>query len=166
MKAQTIAYVGLGSNLAQPVVQVRLALRELGDIKGTRVLASSSLYRSPPMGPPKQPHYINAVAKLETRLSARDLLTEFFEIEQRHGRRRDGAKWGPRSLDLDLLLYGELVSNDPKLTLPHPGITERVFVLTPLLEIDPKILVPGRGPAATLLAALGAKKIEKLESST
>jgi len=162
MATPTNAFVGLGSNLAQPIVQVRLALRELSEIKETSVLASSSLYRSPPMGPPKQPHYINAVAKLETHLSARDLLAELFEIEQRHGRQRDGAKWGPRTLDLDLLLYGTMVSDDPFLTLPHPGIAERAFVLTPLQEIDPDLVIPGLGPAAKLLAEMSAQKIEKL----
>ena len=166
MKNNTIAYVGIGSNLAEPKAQVRQAIGELDDIQDTELLAASSLYRSSPLGPTDQPDYINAAVKLMTSLSAALLLTELFRIEHKHGRRREvGSKWGPRTLDLDLLLYGDLISREPALTLPHPGIAERVFVLAPLLEIEPEIAVPGQGPAKRLLTELGDVTIEKLQDS-
>lgn len=158
----TIAYVALGSNLAQPRDQVRRALKELENIPKTIVLARSSFYRSRPLGPKDQPDFINAVAKVCTTLSAHDLLAELFQIENRHGRKRDGTKWGPRELDLDLLIYGDLMISDPGLSLPHPGISERNFVLLPLVELDPDVIVPGQGPAAELIDKLQDSHIEKL----
>ncbi len=162
MTENTIAYLGLGSNLAQPRDQVRRALKELDDIPKTAVLARSSFYRSRPLGPKDQPDFINAVAKVRTMLSAHDLLAELFQIEDRHGRKRDGTKWGPRELDLDLLMYGDLMISDPNLSLPHPGISERIFVLLPLVELDPDVIVPGQGPAVELLDKLQDGYIEKL----
>lgn len=163
MTENTIAFVGLGSNLAQPRDQVRRALKELEDIPKTAVRARSSFYRSRPLGPKDQPDFINAVAKIRTTLSAHDLLAELFNIENRHGRKRDGTKWGPRELDLDLLIYGDLIISDPDLSLPHPGVTERNFVLLPLVELDPHMVVPGKGPAVDLLNNLQDGYIEKLE---
>ena len=162
MIENTIAYVGLGSNLAQPRDQVCRALDELNDIPNTAVLARSSFYRSRPLGPNDQPDFINAVAKVRTTLSAHDLLAELFNIENRHGRKRDGTKWGPRELDLDLLIYGDLMLSDSGLSLPHPRISERNFVLLPLLELDADVVVPGHGPAVELLNKLQDGYIEKL----
>jgi 2-amino-4-hydroxy-6-hydroxymethyldihydropteridine diphosphokinase len=146
----TLAYVGLGSNLEDPGAQVRRALGELAEIPVTRVTAHSPLYKSPPLGPSDQPDYINAVAALDTGLAALELLAALCDIEQRHGRKRDGVRWGPRSLDLDLLLYGDVVMDTPELTLPHPGLPERAFVLYPLFDVAPQLAVPGRGTVREL----------------
>lgn len=162
MPQTTICYVGLGSNLDGPAAQVRLALAELDRLEQTTLLARSSLYRSPPLGPPDQPDYINAVAKLATRLSADVLLDKLLSIEQDHGRFRGDTKWGPRTLDLDLLLYGDEIRNERRLTLPHPGISQRVFVLAPLFEIEPALVIPGHGAVAHLLQRFSDAPIEKL----
>lgn len=146
----TAAYVGLGSNLADPVAQVRRALDELDRIPGVRITARSPLYRSPPLGPSDQPDYINAVAALDTGLAPLELLAALRDIEARHGRRRDGVRWGPRSLDLDILLYGDVVMSTPELTLPHPGLPERAFVLYPLFDVAPQLAVPGKGTVSEL----------------
>ena len=148
------AYVGLGSNLDDPVAQVRSALDELGELPHTLRVAQSSLYRSPPMGPAGQPDYVNAVAVLDTGLEPRALLRELQAIEARHGRVRGAERWGPRTLDLDLLVYGDWCSSDPGLTVPHPGIGERPFVLWPLLEVAPGLRVPGLGVVRDLVRGL------------
>lgn len=145
------AYIGLGSNLADPIAQVRRALQELAGLPDTRCLSQSGLYRSQPLGPANQPDYINAVAVMETRLGPRDLLTHLQALEAAHGRVRGAQRWGPRTLDLDLLIYDELCMNEPSLTLPHPGIPERSFVLYPLLEVAPGLRLP-RGEAVADLA--------------
>ena len=144
------AYLGLGANLDDPVQQVQRACEELGSIPSTRVLARSPLYKSAPLGPPDQPDYINAVAVLETSLDPLALLAALRAIEQHHGRRRDGTHWGPRTLDLDILLYGDLQQHTPELTLPHPGLHERGFVLYPLFDVAPELQIPGRGGVRTL----------------
>jgi 2-amino-4-hydroxy-6-hydroxymethyldihydropteridine diphosphokinase len=149
----TLAYIGLGSNLEDPRAQVQTALDEVGSIPGTRLLNTSSLYRSAPQGPQDQPDFINAVAEVETTLPADALLGYMQDIEQRHGRART-RHWGPRTLDLDLLLYGNMKINGDKLTLPHPHIASRNFVLCPLLELDPQIEIPDLGPASVLLEKL------------
>jgi 2-amino-4-hydroxy-6-hydroxymethyldihydropteridine diphosphokinase len=146
----TAAYVGLGSNLEDPLGQIRRALDELDHIPGVRVTARSPLYRSPPLGPSDQPDYINSVAALDTGLAPLELLAALRGIETRHGRRRDGVRWGPRSLDLDILLYGDLVMSTPELTLPHPGLPERAFVLYPLFDVAPQLAVPGKGTVIEL----------------
>lgn len=148
-----IAYVGLGSNVDDPVAQVRGALRELGDLPDTRCIRESSLYLSRPVGPVKQPDFVNAVAALETRLRAESLLARLQSIETGHGRRRGvGPKWGPRPLDLDILLYGDRRIETPWLTLPHREMATRAFVLYPLLEIaSPGLYVPGAGPLLELV---------------
>ena len=145
------AYIGLGSNLADPRTQLLRAFDELARLSRARLLARSSLYRSAPMGPPDQPDYLNAVAALETDLDPLALLAELQAIEAVHRRVR-GERWGPRTLDLDLLLYGEQRIDLPTLTVPHPGLYERNFVLYPLAEIAPGLEIPGHGPLGELLA--------------
>ena len=157
------AYVGLGANLQDPAAQVRRALEELGSISRSRLLDRSPLYRSPPLGPADQPDYVNAVAALETELDPLDLLAELRAIERRHGRQRDGSRWGARTLDLDLLLYGDRILDTPELTLPHPGLHERAFVLYPLFDVAPELQVPGRGGVRELRQGLGDVRIEPLD---
>lgn len=144
------AYVGIGSNLDDPIRQVREAFQELDEIAETRCVARSSLYRSAPMGPSDQPDYVNAAVALRTGLSARRLLDALLAIEQSHGRIRGGRRWGPRTLDLDLLLFGNQCIAEPGLTVPHPGIASRGFVVYPLLEIAPHLDVPGVAPLVEL----------------
>lgn len=163
-----IAYVGIGSNLHSPCEQIRRACAALAALADCRLEATSSLYRSKPMGPPDQPDYFNAVARLATTRDAHQLLAGLQGIEQRHGRARDpggaakglppgtlggAVRWGPRTLDLDLLLYGDEIIRSPRLTVPHPGLPDRDFVLRPLHELDAGLMVPGLGCVAELLAA-------------
>ena len=156
------AFVGLGANLDNPLRQVRQALSELDAIARTRVLAASSLYRSAPVGDADQPDFINAVAKLQTELSPRELLDALHGIENRHGRRRS-IRNAPRTLDLDLLSYGMLIVQEEGLTLPHPRLHERAFVLLPLAEIAPDVLLPGHAPVSLLLAQVDRSGVEKLD---
>lgn len=160
------AYVGLGSNLDNPEHHVRMALDALARIPNTRLVRHSSLYRSAPMGPSDQPDYINAVAALEITLPALELMTELQTIERQHGRRRGAVKWGPRTLDLDLLLYGNERIEETTLTVPHPGIAERPFVLYPLSEIAPAIDIPGYGPLKDLLRTCPAAGLVRLDPSS
>lgn len=159
----TAAYVGLGSNLEGPEAQVRRALDELAGMPDTHVTARSPLYKSAPLGSQDQPDYINAVAALDTRLAPLALLAALRDIERRHGRVRDGTRWGPRSLDLDLLLYSDVVMDTPELTLPHPGLPERSFVLYPLFDVAPQLAVPGRGTVRELRDRLRSTDIARLE---
>ncbi len=156
-----VAYIGLGSNLDDPRRQVTQALAELGSLPGSRLLASSSLYRTPPMGPPGQPDYINAVAQIETALAPHALLDALQAIERAHDRVRS-VRWGPRTLDLDLLLYDQQEIADERLCVPHPGLTERAFVVLPLLEIAPTLRVPGFGALAERGATLDSHGIHRL----
>jgi len=162
--SDVIAYVGLGSNLGgtlrEPRAQILAALQELGRLPRTRLAARSSLYRSAPLGHAAQPDFLNAVARLETGLAAEALLGELQAIEQRHGRERPFPD-APRTLDLDLLLYGDAPIASPRLTVPHPRMHERAFVLAPLLELEPEAVIPGRGRAAQLLAACAAQRVER-----
>ena len=135
------AYIGLGSNLENPIQQVSDALIELNQVPQTRLLQQSQLYRSDPVGPPGQPDYINAVALLETALEPLELLDALQQIENAHQRRRI-QHWGPRTLDLDLLLYADQQINHDRLQVPHPHMSEREFVLYPLAEITPEIKLP------------------------
>lgn len=161
--AWVTAYVGLGSNLENPLQQVKDALAELAHLPESRLQRSSSLYRSDPVGPAGQPDYINAVAQLATRLPAELLLDELQALEKQHGRVRNGVRWGPRPLDLDLLLYGEAIIDTDRLQVPHPYMTERGFVLYPLAEIAPEDLqVPGEGALADLLKSIAEDDIERL----
>ncbi len=159
--ASTKAFIGLGANLGDPEAQVRRALAALADLPGTRLVTASSFYRSAPVGVVAQPDFINAVAEIETALGARALLEALLAAERRFGRRRDfpGA---PRTLDLDLLLYGDRVIAEPGLVVPHPRMHERAFVLAPLAEIAPDVAIPGKGRAGALLAACTDQKIEKI----
>ena len=145
----TFAYVGLGSNLDDPVAQLDVAVDALGALPDTRVSAVSSYYRSAPLGPADQPDFVNAVAELQTSLTAAGLLRDLLAIERARGRIR-GERWGPRVLDLDLLVFGDSVSVAASLQLPHPGIIERNFVLLPLQEIAPELEIPGIGRVADI----------------
>src|SRR3989442_11348285 len=158
------AFVGLGANLGEPEAQVRRAIAALGEIPKTRLVSASSLYRSAPVGVGEQPDFINAVAEIETRLSALALLDELLAIEARFGRTRE-SPGAPRTLDLDLLLYGNQVIADPGLIVPHPRMHERAFVLAPLAEIAPDTVVPGKGRVAVLLNTWKDQKVEKIRSS-
>ena len=157
----TVAYVGIGSNLGEPEGQVRQAFAELDRLPHTRVVKQSSLYRSAPLGYAPQPEFINAVAQLETGLPAERLLAELQQIEARHGRSRSFAN-APRTLDLDVLLFGDSELDAPGLRIPHPRMHERAFVLKPLLEIEPQITIPRLGPASALLRSCSGQKIERI----
>ena len=158
-----IAYIGLGSNLADPAAQVTRALTALGDLPQTRRLRASRLYRSAPWGLREQPAFVNAVAALETALAPRALLDAVLEIERRAGRERGAERWGPRVLDLDVLLYGAQQVSEPGLSVPHPHLAERAFVLVPLAEIAPGLQVPGAGPIERLLARVDTAACLPLE---
>jgi 2-amino-4-hydroxy-6-hydroxymethyldihydropteridine diphosphokinase len=158
----TIAFVGLGSNLDDPRHQVAGALAELSALPQTRLLEASSLYRSSPVGYASQPDFVNAVAKLDTSLEAMRLLEALQAIEARHGRRRSFPN-APRTLDLDLLLYADRKLDSAQLTLPHPRMHERAFVLKPLLELEPGLSIPGRGEVRALLAASADQAVERIE---
>ena len=162
-----LAYIGLGSNLDEPLNQVRSALDELAALPQSHCLAQSSLYRSPPMGPQDQPDYINAVALLETTLEPLALLAQLQRIEAQHHRQRGLERWGPRTLDLDLLLYDDTEMTTPTLTVPHPGLYERNFVLYPLMEIvaarESDLAIPGRGMLSELMAKCDRDGLERLD---
>ncbi len=145
------AYIGLGSNLEKPVTQLRSAVDSLRAAPGMEVIRVSSFYRNPPMGPQTQPDYVNAVVELSLDLTPDALMDQLEAIENAHGRQREGERWGPRTLDLDILLYGEEFVETPRLTIPHPGMAKRPFVLKPLLEIAPDLVVPGLGAVEKLL---------------
>lgn len=161
-------YVGIGSNLDDPEQHAAQAITDLRALSNCFLTAVSSLYRSAPMGPADQPDYINAVAALLTTLAPHDFLDELQKIEIRHGRQRDGERWGPRTLDLDLLIFGGRQIADERLTVPHTGIAERIFVLLPLCELAPQLDAPGMGTVSALLYALdeSAALIEKIEQAT
>jgi 2-amino-4-hydroxy-6-hydroxymethyldihydropteridine diphosphokinase len=156
----SLAYVGVGANLGGPERQVAQALDELAALPRTRLIGRSSLYRSAPLGYAAQPDFVNAVAALDTTLAPEALLDELLALEARHGRRRSFPD-APRTLDLDLLLYGGASHRSARLTLPHPRMHERAFVLTPLLELAPDIDIPGRGRARELLAACAGQRVDK-----
>ncbi len=156
-------FIGLGSNLADPKGQVQAAQKALQALPTTTWLASSSLYKSPPMGPQDQPDYINAVVALDTELSPHDLLDCLQQIEQQHGRVRE-RHWGERTLDLDILLYGEDIIADDRLQVPHPGIAQRAFVIYPLAEIDADIVIPGKGAIQPLLTQCPRDGLTRFEN--
>ena len=156
-----MAYVGLGSNLDDPASQLRAAIRALDRIAHTRVRRTSRLYRTPPWGRTDQPEFVNAVAELETGLTPQALLSALQVIERATGRERI-ERWGPRVLDLDLLLHGVATIDAPGLRLPHPHLHERAFVLLPLAELSPDLPVPGRGTVRSLLAAVDCAGIEAI----
>jgi 2-amino-4-hydroxy-6-hydroxymethyldihydropteridine diphosphokinase len=155
------AVVALGSNLENPEAQVRRGFTELAALPDTWVTGRSSLYRTAPIGFKEQPPFVNACALLETRLSARKLLDSLLAIERRHGRVREIPN-GPRTLDLDIILYGGTTIDEPGLAVPHPRAHERAFVLAPLTDVWPDAVIPGKGAASQLLAAAGDQGVEKL----
>jgi 2-amino-4-hydroxy-6-hydroxymethyldihydropteridine diphosphokinase len=155
------AFVGLGANLDDPCAQVKRAFGELARLPQTALMAKSSLWRSAPVGYANQPQFVNAVAELETGLSADALLDELQKVESAHGRERTFPN-APRTLDLDLLLYGDEVRTSPRLTLPHPRMHERAFVLKPLIEIAPQAAIPGRGSASADLQSLKDQACERI----
>jgi 2-amino-4-hydroxy-6-hydroxymethyldihydropteridine diphosphokinase len=159
---RTRVYVGLGSNIAHPVRQLTLALRALARLPGASALRSSGFYRNPAMGPIAQPDFVNAVACFATSQGPLDLLGELNRIEERQGRVRTAERWGPRSLDLDLLLYGDVTVDEPRLTVPHPGLPERAFVLIPLAELAPDLHIPGRGPLRGLLRSVSREGLLRI----
>lgn len=159
--AEIKAYVALGANLGDPAAQLRRAMAELARLPETRLEACSSLYLSKPVGFLEQPDFVNAVAALGTQLAPRALLDALLDIEARHGRHRH-FKNAPRTLDLDLLLYDGLVMHAPGLTLPHPRMLERAFVLAPLAEIAPNCVIPGQGTVASNLAKLDCSTLVRL----
>ena len=161
---RVLAYIGLGSNLQQPLAQLRRALPALNAIPRTSLRAASSFYLSSPMGPADQPDYVNSVAALDTGLQPLDLLDQLQRIEQAHGRQR-GIRWGPRTLDLDLLLYGGQIIRNDRLTVPHPGIGKRAFVLLPLAELDPELQIPGVGVIADVMASCPVESMPRIISS-
>ena len=154
-------YIGLGSNLREPAAQIAEAFGELERLPRTLLVRRSSLYRSAPIGKPDQPEFINAVAVLETELSPAELLEALLAIEAHHGRVR-GEPNGPRTLDLDLLLFGDEVIHLPQLDVPHPRMHERAFVLRPLAEVDPEAVIPGQRPMRELLSMVTDQRVTRI----
>ncbi len=157
----TIAYIGLGSNMESPKQQIKSAIKSIAEIPEIQVLVASSLYKSKPVGPQDQNDYINAVIKIETEFMPLELLDCMQDIENQHGRIRK-EHWGPRILDLDILIFGKKIIQDKKLTIPHPEIEKRPFVLVPLAEIDSNCSIPGIGLISDLLAVNNQKDLELL----
>ena len=156
-----VAFVGLGSNLGDPESRLRAALAALAALREVQIAAVSSFYRSAPIGNADQPDFVNAVARLATGLTPRELLANLLDIERRYGRERS-ARNAPRTLDLDLLLYDDDTIAEPGLSVPHPRMHERAFVLAPLVEIAPDCEIPGRGRAQTLLDLCADQAIERI----
>ena len=157
------AYIALGSNLSDPVAQVMSGVEALAMMPDSRLALISSLYRTAPVGYLDQPPFVNAVAMVETALEPRALLAELLAIERRHGRVRDVPN-GPRTLDLDILLYGDSAWHDPELTIPHPRMSERAFVLVPLAEVGGEVVVPGHATVRELAARVDTAGIQKIDS--
>jgi 2-amino-4-hydroxy-6-hydroxymethyldihydropteridine diphosphokinase len=158
-------YLGLGANLVQPVAQLQQAVVALRQLPQSRIVAVSAFYGSKPMGPQDQPDYVNAVVALDTTLGPEALLDALQHIEQQQGRVRKAQRWGPRTLDLDILLYGNEVINTPRLTVPHYGLRQREFVLYPLIEIAPALQLPDGTVLSTLLPQVPLNGLQKLHSS-
>lgn len=156
------AYIGLGSNLADPAAQVEAGLVALARLPATRLVARSGRYRSAPWGRVDQPEFVNAVTHLHTALAPRELLDSLLAIERAAGRARDGTRWGPRVLDLDILVYGDRILNESGLHVPHPHLHERAFVLAPLAEIAPDLDIPGHGSVSILLASVDASSCVRM----
>ncbi|MGH8250365.1 MAG: 2-amino-4-hydroxy-6-hydroxymethyldihydropteridine diphosphokinase [Steroidobacteraceae bacterium] len=156
------AYVGLGSNLADPLRQLDTAFTALASLAGARLVARSARWRTKPLGPQDQPDFVNAVAGLLTTLAPRALLEALQSIERRMGRTEPPVRWGPRIIDLDLLLLGGLEIDEPGLRLPHAGLHQRNFVLYPLAEIAPELWVPGHGRVHSLLQRIPGEGAERL----
>ncbi|WP_215396570.1 2-amino-4-hydroxy-6-hydroxymethyldihydropteridine diphosphokinase [Rheinheimera oceanensis] len=158
-------YIGLGANLDEPVAQLQQAVQALKQLAGSKLVAVSGFYGSKPMGPQDQPDYVNAVAAIDTTLTAEQLLDALQQIEQQQGRKRKAERWGPRTLDLDILLYGNQVIATERLTVPHYGLRVREFVLYPLYEIAPQLNLPDGTVLSSLLAQVSQNGLQKLHSS-
>jgi 2-amino-4-hydroxy-6-hydroxymethyldihydropteridine diphosphokinase len=158
----TSAYIGLGANLNNPKQQIEVAFKALANLPNTQLLLRSSLYQSAPMGPQDQDDYINAVAKIETSLTPIDLLDQLQSVEKTQGRVRKAERWGPRTLDLDLLLFGDQAIQCERLTIPHYGLRQRAFVLLPLQEIAPELKLPDGTSINSIVEELTEQGITKL----
>lgn len=158
----TSAYIGLGANLNNPKQQIEVAFKALANLPNTQLLLRSSLYQSAPMGPQDQDDYINAVAKIETSLTPIDLLDQLQSIEKTQGRVRKAERWGPRTLDLDLLLFGDQAIQCERLTIPHYGLRQRAFVLLPIQEIAPELKLPDGTSINSIVEELTEQGITKL----
>lgn len=154
----TLAYIAIGSNLASPLEQVNAAVQALGEIPESRIVAVSSFYRTPPLGPQDQPDYLNAAVVLETALTAETLLDNTQRIELQQGRVRKAERWGPRTLDLDIMLFGHEVIRTERLTIPHYDMKNRGFMLWPLFEVTPDLTFPDGISLKTILDNLNAEK--------
>ena len=154
-------YIGLGSNINGPVQQIESAIKSLNQLPHAKMASLSSLYSSPPMGPSPQPDYVNAVICLQTKLAPVQLLDKLLAIEALQGRKR-GIRWGSRSLDLDILMYDQIILNSERLKIPHPGLCERNFVLYPLQEIAPELKIPGRGQIVDCIKECARGELRKL----
>ncbi|CZX39838.1 MULTISPECIES: 2-amino-4-hydroxy-6-hydroxymethyldihydropteridine diphosphokinase [Enterobacter] len=154
----TLAYIAIGSNLASPLEQVNAAVQALGEIPQSRIVAVSSFYRTPPLGPQDQPDYLNAAVVLDTSLDAETLLDNTQRIELQQGRVRKDERWGPRTLDLDIMLFGHEVINTERLTVPHYDMKNRGFMLWPLFEVAPDLTFPEGIPLKAVLDNLNAER--------
>ena len=159
-----LSAVGLGANLGDAMTTIKRAACRLEETPGITIVAKSGIYRSGPMGPADQPDYVNAVVLAEVDMSALDLLDRLQAVERAFGRMRDGRHWGERTLDLDIITYGEERICSERLTVPHPGAHHRCFVLQPLAEIAPGLMIPGKGKAADLLPRCDVGKAEKISA--
>ncbi len=160
----TVAYVALGSNLQNPVEQLRRALEALAAVPGTRLVRSSSFYRSAPVGYADQPDFVNAVAEIRTALAPRELLDALLAIERAQGRVREFPN-APRTLDLDIAVYGDRTVHEPGLAIPHPRLHERAFVVVPLAELAPSLEVPGRGRLTELLRGVDRASVTRISET-
>jgi 2-amino-4-hydroxy-6-hydroxymethyldihydropteridine diphosphokinase len=160
------AWLGLGSNLHNPVTQLQLAIERLRDAEGIDVLRTSSFYSTPPWGDEDQDDFINAVVQIQTQLAPLSVLHLMQSIEDKMGRQRGDRRWGPRVIDIDLLLFDEQVLQSTVLELPHPRMHERAFVLLPLSELDPSMEIPGQGSIASLLSQLDCSGICRLSETS
>ena len=156
------AFIGLGSNLDAPAARLARALEDLELLPDSQFIAASPLYANPPFGPVAQDEFVNAVAMIDTTLKPHALLRELRRIEAAHGRVRDGTRWGPRTLDLDILVYGTLELDEPDLHIPHRGLTDRNFVLYPLADLAPDLVLPRYGALRTLLARCSSEGLRRL----
>ncbi len=159
------AYIGLGANIGDPVAQIRDAWQRISVLSGCRDAQLSHLYLSEPMGPPGQPDYFNAAGAVLTTMPAVELLEHLLRIESDMGRIRDDMRWGPRIIDLDLLVYAEQTIDRKGLCVPHPGVHERNFVLYPLADIAPDLCIPGKGQVSNLMALTGDRGLERINRS-